>query len=188
MYTLFIDTHYKDILICLFQDNKLLNKKIIKNTNSTSVETMPTIVAVLKASNITIKDINKIAVIKGPGSFTGIRIGVTIAKVLAYSLNIPIISLTSIDLIGLNLDKPSYVAVKENNGAFVSYYDHKNNQIDYYKNSQYELFLKSHKAIDDIPLNYDLLIKYINNLSPVNPYNVNPLYVKSIEALNDKKN
>ena len=37
-------------------------------------------------------------------------------------------------------------------------------------------------------IDYSKLIKYINNLKPENPYNVNPLYIKSIEALHDKVN
>lgn len=188
MYTLFIDTHFKDIIICLFKDNELVNKKIIINAKSTSVETMPAINEVLNSSKITIHDIRIIAVDKGPGSFTGIRIGVTIAKVLAYSLNIPIVSLTSLDLIGINLTKPSYVAVKENNGVFVTFYDQKDNPITYYKNSQYEEFKKTHEVVEETKENYHNLINYINSLTPINPYNVNPLYVKSIEALNDKKN
>lgn len=188
MYTLFIDTHFKDIQICLFNGDELLNKKIIKNAKSTSVETMPAIIDVLNMSNITIHDINKIAVIKGPGSFTGIRIGVTIAKVLAYSLNIPIVSLTSIDLIGINMSNPSYVAVKENNGAFVSYYNSNNSEIIYYKENKYQEFKIEHKVIDEYQIDYLKLITYIDSLPNENTYNVNPLYVKTIEALNDKKN
>src|SRR5574344_502580 len=187
MFTLFIDTHFKDITICLFKDNKLFNEKKIRNVKSTSIETMPSIVDVINSSNITIHDINKIAIVKGPGSFTGVRIGVTIAKVLAYSLNIPIVSLTSLDLIGINLSNASYVAVKENNGVFITYYDKKCNTIDYYKNTQYDTFKTTHKVVEESKINYDNLINYINGLPFENPYNVNPLYVKTIEALNDKK-
>ena len=125
MYTLFIDTHFQDILIYLFKNNELEIKEEIKNIKSTSTETMPLIVKVLDKANIRINDINKIAVCVGPGSFTGVRIGVTIAKTIAYSLNIPIVTLTSLDLVGLNIDSKSYVAVKENNGAFIALYDKK---------------------------------------------------------------
>ena len=188
MYTLFIDTHYKDILICLFKDNELIKENKITNAKSTSIETMPGIIQILKDSNITINDISKIAVIKGPGSFTGIRIGVTISKVLSYALNIPIVTLTSIDLIGINLLKPSYVSVEENNGAYVSYYDSKSAEIVYYKKRLYEEFKQSNTVIENMDIDYSKLISFINKLIPENPYNVNPLYIKTIEALHDKAN
>lgn len=184
MLTLFIDTHYKDILIYLFKNNNLLDKKEIFNVKSTSVETMPALVSLLKNNGIDIHDINKIAVCIGPGSFTGTRIGVTIAKTLSYSLNIPIVTLTSIDLIGLNINKKAYVSVKENNGYFIALYDKKIiDNIKYLKNSEYEEFKEKNSVIDDYRINIDKLIEFINNLKEVKSFDVNPLYVKTIEAL-----
>ena len=187
MYTLFIDTHFKDILVCIFKDNDLVSKSVISDFKSTSVHTMPLIVETLEKCNINIKDINKVAVCKGPGSFTGVRIGVSIAKTLSYSLNIPIVSLTSIDLIGINLDKVSYVSVLENNGAFVSLYDG-NSNIEYMKKSVYEDFKSNNNVVENIDMDYLKLINFINTLPEENCHNVNPLYIKNIEVLNDKKN
>ncbi|MDP2386497.1 MAG: tRNA (adenosine(37)-N6)-threonylcarbamoyltransferase complex dimerization subunit type 1 TsaB [Bacteroidota bacterium] len=51
---------------------------------------------VLKQSGIAKKDINAIAVGKGPGSYTGLRIGVSAAKGMAYALNIPLISVNTL--------------------------------------------------------------------------------------------
>lgn len=184
MYTLFIDTHYKDILLLLFKDNKLLDNIKISNVKSTSVETMPALEKLLNNNNIKPQNLNKIAVCIGPGSFTGTRIGVTIAKTLAYSLNIPIVSLTSIDLIGLNLDNKSYVGVLENNGAFIALYDKITiGEIKYYKSDDYIVFKQNNIVVEEIPLNYDKLITFINNLKEENVHNVNPIYVKTIEAL-----
>ena len=189
MYTLFIDTHYKDILIIIYKDNELLDKIVINDVKSTSIETMPAIEKIISKNNLKINDINKIAVVRGPGSFTSVRLGITIAKTLAYSLKIPIVTLTSIDLIGINLDKPSYVAVKENNGAFISFYEQeKNNEIKYLKKALYEEFKEKNNVIEEIDIDYIKLIKFINNLKEDNYHNVNPLYIKTIEVLNDKKN
>ena len=180
MLTLFIDTHYKDILLCLFKDNNLLDKIIVEDVKNTSIEVMPNIVKLLDNNKLKVNDINKIAVIKGPGSFTSIRIGITIAKVLAYSLNIPIVSLTSIDLIGIHLDKPSYVAVHEYNGSFISFYESNKSEIKYLKNSEYNEFIKNNEVISKIDIDYNKLINYINSLEEESSFNVNPLYIKDI--------
>ena len=184
MYTLFIDTHYKNILLVLFKDNSLLDKSELVDVKSTSVETMPALISLLKKSNLNPSDLNKLAVCIGPGSFTGTRIGVTIAKTLAYSLNIPIVTLTSIDLIGLNINESSYVGVLENNGAFVALYDKKIvDDIKYFKNSEYNDFKASNNVVEDVLMDYNKLINFINNLKEINAHDVNPLYVKTIEAL-----
>ena len=180
MITLFIDTHYKDILLYLFKDNELLDKRVLLNVKSTSVETMPTLIELLSVNNLKVNNINKIAVVKGPGSFTGTRIGVTIAKTLSYANKIPIVSMTSLDLIGLNLDSESYVGVLENNGAFVCLYNNKQiDDIKYYKLSEYNEFKNNHKVVDNIEIDNNKLINYINSLVGENPHNVNPLYVKN---------
>lgn|SRR5574344_180474 len=188
MYTLFIDTHYNEINIILYNNNDVISKKIIANVQSTSVETMPAIISVLKEANLSIDNITKIAVVIGPGSFTGLRIGVTIAKVLAYANKIAIVELKSTDLIGMNLSDDSYVAIEEKNGAFVTYYDGNNNEIVYYKQSEYNAFKMAHDVVDKINIDYVNLIKFINKLPCQNVHNVNPLYVKKIEALDDKRN
>ena len=108
MYTLFIDTHYLDVNIVLFKDNKLLAKEEEKEVRNTSVVTMPLIDKILKDNNIIPSDLNKIAVCIGPGSFTGTRIGVTIAKTLAYTLNIDIVKLSSLDLVAINTNDNVY--------------------------------------------------------------------------------
>ena len=148
---------------------------------------MPLIDKILKDNNINTKDLNKIAVCVGPGSFTGTRIGVTIAKVLAYSLNIEIVTLTSLDLVGLNLDEESYVSVSENNGSFICLYNKKQiGDIKYLKDDKYEEFIKDNKVISNCPIDESKLINFINTLKAQNAFNVNPMYVKTIEALNDK--
>jgi tRNA threonylcarbamoyladenosine biosynthesis protein TsaB len=50
------------------------------------------IVDVLKKSGHTLEDVRGIAVFKGPGSFTGLRIGLTVANTLAYALDIPLVA------------------------------------------------------------------------------------------------
>lgn len=58
---------------------------------------MPTINYVLEASEKKISDVTLIAVVNGPGSFTGLRIGVSCAKALSYTLDIPAIGISTLD-------------------------------------------------------------------------------------------
>lgn len=184
MYTLFIDTHYKDVVICLFKDNNLLSKEVELGVRNTSVVTMPLVDKILKDNNILPKNLNKIAVCVGPGSFTGTRIGVTIAKALAYTLNIDIVKLTSLDLIAINTKDNVYVASEENNGFFIGKKeDNKVIDLSYLKEIDYEEFKNNNEVIDEVEMDYNKLINFINTLESENAFDVNPIYVKSIEAL-----
>ena len=56
----------------------------------------PLIQLILKKNNITPQQLNAVAVSKGPGSYTGLRIGVSVAKGLCYSLNKPLIAISTL--------------------------------------------------------------------------------------------
>ena len=96
MISLFIDTSLSDVSIALLKDEKLLS--LINNNipGEHSVYVTKYIEDILKENNILPNQIKEIIVINGPGSFTGVRIGVTIAKIFAYLLNIRIVSITSL--------------------------------------------------------------------------------------------
>ena len=85
MNTLFIDTHLWDIIIVLLHDGLVVKKEEVKNKKNNSEYIFPSIVKVIDGIKL-----DEIIVVNGPGSFTGVRLGVTIAKTLAYTLNIPI--------------------------------------------------------------------------------------------------
>lgn len=63
---------------------------------------MPAIDELLKECGLKPSDLTQIAVAKGPGSYTGVRIGVTIAKTLAWSLNIPVKTVSSLEVLAAN--------------------------------------------------------------------------------------
>ena len=146
MYTLFIDTHFKDVQLVIYKNEKILQIAKIENCDRTSKNVLPLLKKTFQENNISYNQIEKIIVCNGPGSFTGIRISITIAKVMAYCLNIPIYTI-------------SYVKSKE--------------------------LLENEVIVDNI--NYQKIPTY-NYLKLTDCFNANPLYVKTIEALNDKKN
>lgn len=83
---LFIDTSSRDKIIL-----KLDEKLYVKDVGDTrSQMLLPFLDEVLKKEKKTIHDIKKLEVATGPGSFTGIRVGVSAAQTLAYLLNVPL--------------------------------------------------------------------------------------------------
>ena len=124
MYTLFIDTHYLDIVIILLKDGILVNKKEVINKKNNSEYIFPTIVDVIDDIKL-----NEIIVVNGPGSFTGVRLGVTIAKTFAYILNIPIKTITSLEVMAISSNQLK-VAFSDSNGYYIgNFVDGLNSQI-----------------------------------------------------------
>ena len=96
MNTLFISTFDKLITIALLKNGKLIDKLELVSNKNHSEFVMNMINDILNNNNIDTSFLNEIIVVNGPGSFTGVRIGVIIAKTLAYTLNIPIKTITSL--------------------------------------------------------------------------------------------
>jgi tRNA threonylcarbamoyl adenosine modification protein YeaZ len=64
-----------------------------------TVELLPRLTRLLKEAKVGIKSISSVIVAKGPGSFNGLRVGISTAKGLAFSLGIPIIGISSLEVI-----------------------------------------------------------------------------------------
>lgn len=101
MLVLSFDTCFNKTYIVLRRDNKILANEVISSTEKEyhSVFLIPKIRDILKTNNILIKDLNAISVNIGPGSFTGIRAGITIARVLCQQSNIKLIGVPSLQIL-----------------------------------------------------------------------------------------
>ena len=109
---LFIDTHDELITVALkTKDNLYIKTK--ESECSHSIYTMPMIASLFDDNNLNIKDLEKIIVVNGPGSFTGIRIGLSIAKTISYALNIPIKTISSLKayLISSNINEDKMAVI-----------------------------------------------------------------------------
>lgn len=89
MIALFIDTTSNtEIIVRLEIDEKNFEEKVAIQNNRTQV-VLPTIEKLLHEHGLEIKNIEKIAINPGPGSFTGVRVGAAIANALIFGLHLP---------------------------------------------------------------------------------------------------
>ena len=181
---LLIDTHAELITIAL-QNNDDVYLKQKMSESSHSIYTMPMIEEIFKESNKDVKDLKKIIVVNGPGSFTGIRIGLSIAKTMAYALKIDINTISSLTayLVSHNEGTRRKAVIKDNKGYYISALDENNNVLvkEYY--SEFDnLDLPCVKST----IHVNKVIDYCKNMKSENPHFVKANYVKKIEVENDK--
>lgn len=99
MTILAIDTSNNPLGVALLENDRVLGEYMTNLKKNHSIRIMPAIENLLKDCEKTPGDLTKIVVAKGPGSYTGVRIGVTISKTLAWSLNIPLVGISSLELL-----------------------------------------------------------------------------------------
>ncbi|MDP1803281.1 MAG: tRNA (adenosine(37)-N6)-threonylcarbamoyltransferase complex dimerization subunit type 1 TsaB [Bacteroidota bacterium] len=93
-----IETSTTVCSVSLSKNGELISFKEI-NDGFTHAENLHVFIEeVLKTATVSIKELNAVAISKGPGSYTGLRIGVSAAKGLAFSLNIPLIALDTLQI------------------------------------------------------------------------------------------
>ena len=177
---LFIDTHSELITIALKNNDKLFIKTK-ESEYSHSVFTMPMIEEIFKENKLDVKDLKKIIVVNGPGSFTGIRIGLSIAKTIAYALKIDINTISSLTayLVSNNDGKTRASIIEDNKGYYISVFDKDNKPIgnEYYSEEndcKYEVVPHT--------LDVNKIIEYCDDMKSENPHFVKANYVKKIEV------
>jgi tRNA threonylcarbamoyladenosine biosynthesis protein TsaB len=97
-----IETANAPLSVAIVNDGKVV-AEVVQNIKLThSVGAMPAIEEVMKKAGIEASQIDAVAVSKGPGSYTGVRIGVTLAKTLAWSLQKPLVGVSSLKVLAAN--------------------------------------------------------------------------------------
>ena len=102
-----IESSTKSTSVCVSEDGKILSIQEEHEVVSHATKLTPFILEVLKEAKIKMSDLDAIAISNGPGSYTGLRIGLSTAKGLCYALNIPLIAISALvaqanSLIGTN--------------------------------------------------------------------------------------
>ena len=96
MKRLIMDTSTKILGVAVLDGENILGEKTIHDVKNHSKYLMPTILSVMEEAHVKPDELQGIVVAKGPGSYTGVRIGVTVAKTLAWTLNIPLYAISSL--------------------------------------------------------------------------------------------
>jgi|KBSSwiS6_1023812.scaffolds.fasta_scaffold00738_5 tRNA threonylcarbamoyladenosine biosynthesis protein TsaB len=95
---LHIDTAVENASLCISKDGSLLKIAENKNQKDHAAWIHLAIEKLMKETAYSLKDLNAIAVSNGPGSYTGLRVGLATAKGLCYALNIPLITLSTLEV------------------------------------------------------------------------------------------
>ena len=200
MIILFIDTSTSFLNIAIFKNDILIEKKSIHSIEH-SKYIMSEIEKIFKKNNILPADVKKIMVTIGPGSFTGIRIGVTIAKIYAWACKINIIPISTLKAFALSSNNKAYYLplIDARRGyVYASLFDENYNEIlkeQYIKiDDLKEKILKFENInyISDeeitgvktelINLNLENIFNYYKNKSGISPHRIIPNYLKKTEA------
>lgn len=198
MISLFLDTASHDMIIGIYKDTDELYLSIEENDNHLSEKLLPAIKKAFESISMQVKDIDRIYVVNGPGSFTGVRIGCSVAKTIAWALKKEIIPISKLELIASTdthgKNKLSLIDARHE-CVYAGMYDEKLNVIkeDCYtsleeitSNINDDVVVISNDSFDfetmipriQIPL---LIEKHKNDVS-VNPHELKPNYLKRTEA------
>jgi len=113
MKILYLDTSSKYLSLAVAQDNKVLSRTHRQLDRRHSAQLACLIDKVLKRAKVSLKEIHGFCVSKGPGSFTGLRIGITAVKGLAYALEKPAVAIPSLDILAQNVKKIKSIRKRE---------------------------------------------------------------------------
>ena len=97
-----IDTAVRTASVCLARDNKSIGLKVNVLQNEHASWLQPAIASLLSENNLSIDGIDAVAVSAGPGSYTGLRVGMAAAKGLCFALNKPLILISTLKMMAVS--------------------------------------------------------------------------------------
>lgn len=199
---LFLDTASSYRIVSVFDGTKEIITKLEKNDIDLSSKMLPLIESTLNEASIKPSQIDKIMVVTGPGSFTGIRIGVTIAKTWAWTLKKKIIPISELELLSTTPFDGDYIVPyidARRDYGYAGVYNQEGNLVIEDSHIKRETLLeklpKNKKIVfvtdDQIEVPYPIvepsikiskiIAKHIDD-EGVNPHECNPNYLKKTEA------
>lgn len=199
---LFIDTSTHDLTIAISSLDEIFSIKESNNTNEHSKYALLSIKECFDKAGLKPNEIDKIIVVNGPGSFTGVRIGVTIAKTYAWSLKKDVVPISSLLANALSYDGYDYyiTAIDARRGhVYAAIY---NDKYEVVLDEQYISIEQLSEHIAKLDANYVVIgdikigdndnkqlkinvlkiVDYCHLKESVNPHSLKPRYLKLVEA------
>lgn len=174
MLTLLIDTTTSSLSVAILKDKKVVSK-ITEQTNRNQSEILATrIEGILKKENIKLKDINEIYVTLGPGSFTGVRLGLTFAKTVCQLNNIPLRYIDTLSAMNGNGSNSIYIDARSNQAFFAKFDSGK--MVEEISLIDYTGEFSNSDIVEGMVAQYD------NTKVTTDVYNINPIYIKDSNA------
>ena len=129
-----LDSSNTDLFVGIIQDNKSLDSVFYECWQMQSEKMIVELDSLLQKHNLSKENIDSLIVSIGPGSYTGVRIAVTIAKVIAVALNCDIYTVSSLRILA-KFDKPSICLInaRSDRSYFAVYYKTRKNIFCYSK-------------------------------------------------------
>ncbi|PCM40157.1 tRNA (adenosine(37)-N6)-threonylcarbamoyltransferase complex dimerization subunit type 1 TsaB [Mammaliicoccus sciuri] len=216
MTTLLIDTSNQPLAVALVKDGNVLINYQSNIKKNHSLQLMPVIESLMDEAQLTPQSLSEIVVANGPGSYTGLRIGITTAKTMAYTLDISLYEVSSLKALAATYNNendfivPLFDARRDH--VFAGVYQYKDDKLETIKEDSYmsiealNQFLKSQnhpyifighdalklqdklegRSLSKLP---DASIMYNIKEQPVlNVHELKPRYLKLSEAEQNWKN
>lgn len=210
MTILYIDTTTNYLYSAISINNQITGEIKAKLDKDLSVFTLPKIKEMLEDNQVDPKEVDKLLVVNGPGSFTGVRIGVTIAKTYAWSLKKKISTVSSLKAMALSAKsecayKVPFIDARRGYG-YAAIYDENHKAV---LKEQYMSIEALKCALEHLPGSYTIITntpieglennceEYDPNFAKIvenckdsvelNPHAVNPNYLKLTEAEEKQK-
>ena len=127
-----IETSSKVCAVALSENDKIIKEKILEDENTHSVKLMPLVDELLKETKTELKDIDLFSCDKGPGSFTGIRIGISTVKAFLDATNKKAVGVSSLEILAYNSTNDGIICSiidARNNNVYCGFFERKDNII-----------------------------------------------------------
>lgn len=207
MITLFIDTSLVNVSISVLKDDKILSLIQKEIPNLHSVYTTSFVKQAITLAGCDANDVDKIMVVNGPGSFTGVRIGVTIAKTYGYLIKRELTLVSSLKSLAISSNHDGLVMsiIPANKSSYyVGIYDREYNNLEDEKFAnlqevlelieKYNPYIVSANAtvlgkykVNKVNLDVERVVNYYKDMETVNYHKAVPNYLKLPQALEAKK-
>jgi tRNA threonylcarbamoyladenosine biosynthesis protein TsaB len=147
MRILAIETSEKTLSVGVVEDTAILGEYTTHINRTHGERLAPAIDTLMEGLELAYSDLDRIAVSKGPGSYTGLRIGVTTAKTLAWSLDIELVGISSLQVLAANTKEKGKVIVPISDARRENVYT---GQYAYDKNDKLQTLVEDrHIAIEE---------------------------------------